>query len=174
MQFPHKNLSFLSAAVILMGVSLYQQSYAHGKKHNPVRYKYVMQHGIPKSYLGQTNPLTTTSENLARGANLYKEHCASCHGATGAGDGEAAKDLSPRPPELVSMLKMIAKMKGDHGMMHGDKREMSMMTEGYVLWTVAEGGEPLETAMPGFKDSISEQEIWQIILFMMNGFSPRP
>jgi high-affinity iron transporter len=35
--------------------------------------------------------------DLARGAMLFAEHCASCHGATGLGDGIAAKGLDPAP-----------------------------------------------------------------------------
>lgn len=30
-------------------------------------------------------------------ANVYRNRCASCHGATGAGDGPAAAGLNPRP-----------------------------------------------------------------------------
>lgn len=37
----------------------------------------------------------TVAPDLARGAALYKEHCASCHGATGNADGPQAKDLDP-------------------------------------------------------------------------------
>lgn len=35
--------------------------------------------------------------DLARGAALYQSQCASCHGATGAGDGPAAASLDPAP-----------------------------------------------------------------------------
>lgn len=35
--------------------------------------------------------------NLARGGALYTEQCASCHGATGRGDGPNADGLDPRP-----------------------------------------------------------------------------
>lgn len=35
--------------------------------------------------------------DLARGAALYTEQCAACHGATGAGNGPAAKELKPPP-----------------------------------------------------------------------------
>ena len=35
--------------------------------------------------------------DLARGGMLYVAHCASCHGATGAGDGPQAKGLEPAP-----------------------------------------------------------------------------
>ena len=33
----------------------------------------------------------------ARGAQVYKEYCAQCHGATGQGDGAAASGLEPKP-----------------------------------------------------------------------------
>ncbi len=35
--------------------------------------------------------------DLARAAALYTEQCAACHGATGAGNGSAAKELKPPP-----------------------------------------------------------------------------
>ena len=39
--------------------------------------------------------------DLARAAGLYSEHCASCHGATGAGDGPLAKGLQPPPIDFT-------------------------------------------------------------------------
>ncbi len=38
-----------------------------------------------------------TMPDLARGARLYAEQCASCHGATGAADTEMARRLDPPP-----------------------------------------------------------------------------
>ncbi len=35
--------------------------------------------------------------SLARGAALYQAHCAACHGASGRGDGPAARKLEPPP-----------------------------------------------------------------------------
>lgn len=55
----------------------------------------------------------------------------------------------------------------------GQGRQTSMMTEGYIYWTVSEGGEALGTAMPGFKDALSEKERWQLILFMSNDFKAK-
>jgi mono/diheme cytochrome c family protein len=40
-------------------------------------------------------------EQLARGAELYGQQCASCHGDQGAGDGPAAGALQPPPRNLV-------------------------------------------------------------------------
>ena len=48
----------------------------------------------------QAYPVPTAPEHapdLARGATLYQNQCAACHGATGHGDGPAGLQLSPRP-----------------------------------------------------------------------------
>ncbi|NML13080.1 c-type cytochrome [Sphingobium sp. AR-3-1] len=39
----------------------------------------------------------TAAPDLARGKALYAQHCASCHGATGKGDGPQARGLDPAP-----------------------------------------------------------------------------
>ncbi|SDD95523.1 cytochrome c/FTR1 family iron permease [Belnapia rosea] len=38
-----------------------------------------------------------TTPDVARGATLYAEQCASCHGVSGGGDGPAAANLNPPP-----------------------------------------------------------------------------
>jgi len=47
--------------------------------------------------------------DLARGAALYAEHCASCHGAAGAGDGPAAKGLEPPPVDFADAARARAR-----------------------------------------------------------------
>ncbi|MEY4635882.1 MAG: hypothetical protein RJA55_1680 [Acidobacteriota bacterium] len=46
-------------------------------------------------------PVLAPSTDLTRGQQLYADHCASCHGATGAGDGPGAAALRPRPANLI-------------------------------------------------------------------------
>jgi mono/diheme cytochrome c family protein len=46
-------------------------------------------------------PALPSSSNAARGQALYGDHCASCHGPTGAGDGPGAASLRPRPGNLA-------------------------------------------------------------------------
>src|SRR5262249_2864051 len=49
-----------------------------------------------------TAPLAPpTPPSRARGAALYREQCAGCHGATGAGDGPNAAALDPPPIAFV-------------------------------------------------------------------------
>jgi high-affinity iron transporter len=47
--------------------------------------------------------------DLARGAVLYAEQCASCHGAAGAGDGPAANDLKPPPVAFTDESRVKAR-----------------------------------------------------------------
>ncbi len=44
--------------------------------------------------------------DLARGKALYAQHCAACHGATGKGDGLAAKGLEPAPSNFHDLERM--------------------------------------------------------------------
>ena len=39
-------------------------------------------------------------ESVTNGAALYKRQCVMCHGATGLGDGPAAKNLKGKLPNL--------------------------------------------------------------------------
>lgn len=47
--------------------------------------------------------------DLARGAALYAEQCASCHGATGAGDGPSARGLEPAPIAFTDLARARAR-----------------------------------------------------------------
>ena len=126
-----------------------------GRGASMVRHMYYMHNGIPSKYRGKVNPLPASPENVRDGATLYADNCASCHGARGFGDGEAGKDLNPRPANLAYMLRM------------------PMLNDEYLFWTTSEGGAPLGSEMPAFKDTLSEEEIWKIVAAMRAGF-PSP
>jgi len=44
--------------------------------------------------------------SLARGGQVYRENCASCHGDLGRGDGPAAVGLDPKPADLTDALEL--------------------------------------------------------------------
>lgn len=113
------------------------------------RHRAGMMGGIPSYYRTMTNPLPKTGETIERGAKVYAENCASCHGATGAGDGEAAHGLSPRPANLAWLSRMPM-----------------VQWDPYMYWTVADGGVPFGTAMPVFKDVLSPKDIWAVIAYI--------
>ena len=55
------------------------------------------------AYPVPTAPVTTP--DLARGAVLYQGQCASCHGASGHGDGPAGLALSPPPMDFTNLAR---------------------------------------------------------------------
>lgn len=159
--------------------------YAHGRAHNPTRHHYIMRHGIPEGYRDRLNPLRRTADNLSVGENLYRENCAVCHGPAGKGDGLNAAVLDPAPPGLADMY--AAPMSGmdyagpDGHLMHGVMHHHPGMThaeamgglnlDAYIFWSISEGGQPMGSSMPAFKNALSERARWQILLFIANGFS---
>lgn len=46
-------------------------------------------------------PALPAGGDIARGQSLYVDHCASCHGSSGQGDGPGAAGLSPAPANLA-------------------------------------------------------------------------
>jgi high-affinity iron transporter len=47
--------------------------------------------------------------SLAKAQALYAQHCAACHGATGHGDGPAAKGLDPAPADFHDAERMASR-----------------------------------------------------------------
>jgi high-affinity iron transporter len=45
-----------------------------------------------------------TAPTIARGAEVFRTNCASCHGSLGRGDGPSAAGLTPRPADLTDSV----------------------------------------------------------------------
>lgn len=73
-------------------------------------------------------PALPATGDLAQGQALYRDHCASCHGTSGNGDGPGAAGLSPAPANLA-------------------EHEYSPARLAQALWNGVSG-----TAMPGWRD----------------------
>lgn len=115
---------------------------------SPIRRAFVMHNGIEPKYSTASNPLPRSTANLQRGRTLFEQNCAACHGAQGRGDGPAGKSLNPPPASLIGLGRM------------------GMATDGYLDWTISEGGVPIQTAMPPFKGALKQDDIWALILFL--------
>lgn len=111
-----------------------------------------MHQGIPVEYRGARNPLSLDTATINAGRILYEDNCASCHGATGMGDGEAGRSLNPSPALLAYMI------------------QMPMAVDEYLLWSISDGGEAFGTDMPAFKGALTTDEIWTIVTYMRTGF----
>lgn len=92
--------------------------------------------------------LPVTDDNLIAGARTYSKHCAVCHGLAGQPETEIAKGMFPKPPQLF---------KG---------RGVSDDPVGETYWKI-ENGIRL-TGMPAFRQSLSEDQIWQAALLLAN------
>lgn len=98
--------------------------------------------------IGKRAPMPPDDTNLLTGAKVYREQCAVCHGLPNQPLGAIAKGMSPRPPSLFSP---------DEGVTDDP--------EGKIYWKVKYGIRL--TGMPGFHESLSETEIWQVSLLVL-------
>jgi thiosulfate dehydrogenase len=91
-------------------------------------------------------PIAADEPNLLAGAHLYLEHCAVCHGVPGKEQTAIARGEFPHPPHLF-------KGKG-----------VTDDEPGETYWKVANGIRL--TGMPGFSESLSNTEMWQVSLLL--------
>ena len=102
----------------------------------------------PSDYANKTNPLAGNADAVAAGKAEFISLCQSCHGESGAGDGPAASALTPKPANLDLTAKEAS--------------------DAYMFWRISEGGSmaPFNSAMPAHKDTMSEEQIWQVISYV--------
>ncbi|HWW14560.1 MAG TPA: cytochrome c [Candidatus Dormibacteraeota bacterium] len=96
----------------------------------------------------KTVPLQPDEPNLAAGGQLYREHCAVCHGLPGQTETPIAKGMYPRPPKLM------------------EGKGVTDDEPGESYWKVANGIRL--TGMPGFRPTLSETQMWQVSLLVAN------
>lgn len=82
---------------------------------------------------------------LARGAEVYRASCASCHGALGRGDGPAGRGLDPKPADLADAAAL------------GDQSPLDY----YRRITIGVVG----TSMPAFELQLSPQDRWAAAVY---------
>jgi len=116
---------------------------------------------------GLENPLRhegSIEEHYERGKEIYYRNCLACHGDALAGEGHFAHGFNPAPLSLRS------------------SGTIGQLTESFVFWRIAKGGPglpaegtPWNSAMPAWEDFLTEDEIWQVIIFLyeQSGLTPR-
>jgi thiosulfate dehydrogenase len=111
-----------------------------------------MAHMALNAYLAKLpHPAPTVpadEKNLLEGAKVYRENCAVCHGLPGAALTAIAEGMAPRPPQLF---------KGT-GVTDDEEWESYWKAEGGIRMT----------GMPGFKDRLTETQIWQVAVLVKN------
>jgi mono/diheme cytochrome c family protein len=100
---------------------------------------------IQRDSKGLKNPLQPTSENLSAGVKLYAENCAVCHGASDGKPSNMAQGFSIGAPQLAK-----------------DGVTDDPVTESY--WKIKHGIR--FTAMPAFTTTLTDEQIWQLAMFV--------
>src|SRR5829696_9468494 len=84
--------------------------------------------------------------DLAEGKAIYERSCASCHGATGLGDGAAGRGMSPAPPPIGTL---------DH--MRGVTPALT-----YRVISVGIAGTP----MAGYAGTLTPEQRWNVVAYV--------
>lgn len=99
---------------------------------------------VPDKNAKAVNPVKSSTESISAGKSLWSQHCASCHGKTGLGDGNKAAQLKTQPGDF-------------------SKAATQTQSDGSLFYKISEGRDD----MPSFKKKIPEQEdIWNLIVFV--------
>ncbi|MBU6507509.1 MAG: copper homeostasis membrane protein CopD [Alphaproteobacteria bacterium] len=96
----------------------------------------------PTTFFAPSAPYNASA--VDRGAVIYAQNCAACHGADGRGDGPAAAGLPTKPANLVQ----------PHLFAH---------TPGDLFWWVSHG---YGSVMPGFDGVLTPTDRWSVIHFI--------
>lgn len=104
------------------------------------------------------------NEHVQAGARLYMQNCQYCHGDKLDGQGPYAAGLNPLPLNFQ------------------DIGTIAQLQESFLFWRITTGGPglpkeatPWLSSMPIWQDFLSEEEVWQTILFLYDytGHQPR-
>ena len=99
---------------------------------------------VPAQMKQMQNPVPASREAIGAGLMLYMDNCQSCHGENGDGKGEKAEKLSVAPANFT------------------DTRAMSAVTDGELFWKITHGRRP----MPSFRGKLTDEERWQLVVYI--------
>lgn len=99
---------------------------------------------VPDKYKNMPNPVKSDATSIATGKELYTQHCKSCHGTKGKGDGPKAAQLDTECGDFT-------------------KPAFQSQTDGAIFYKTSEGRKD----MPSFKKKIAEvNDIWAVVNYM--------
>lgn len=117
----------------------------------------------PGEFVGLSNPVPNTPENVMMGKGLYAAFCSPCHGGHFDGKGPAATGFNPPPANFV------------------DPGTIAQLQESYLFWRIKKGGVglpiegmPWKSAMPRWEVELPDEWIWKIIMGEYDGAHQKP
>lgn len=99
---------------------------------------------VPDAFKNKANSVKSDATSITTGKNLYADHCKSCHGTKGKGDGSKAAQLDTECGDFT-------------------KATFQAQTDGSIFYKISEGRKD----MPSFKKKIPEaNELWALINYV--------
>ena len=99
---------------------------------------------VPDKYKNMANPVKSDATSIATGKELYTQHCKSCHGTKGKGDGPKAAQLDTECGDFT-------------------KPATQSQTDGALFYKTSEGRKD----MPSFKKKIADQnDVWAVVNYL--------
>jgi hypothetical protein len=102
-------------------------------------------------------------ERVHKGREVYYRNCFYCHGDALAGDGMFARGLDPIPTNFT------------------DAGVLPNFQETFFMWRVSKGGPgmpeeggPWDSAMPRWEQMLTQEEMWEAILFLYDFTGRKP
>ncbi len=157
----------LVAIPILVGGFVYSQAKPTVASPTALRIQHPT---IPGAFERLTNPFRNPDGTvkdmklLEEGRVLYQKNCRPCHGTAAGGDGPMGWGFRLKPADFR------------------DPGTIATLVEAYLFWRIKEGGpglppeaSPWDSAMPSWKNELTDEEIWKIILaeYDTAGVEPR-
>lgn len=98
---------------------------------------------VPERRARRVNPVPPSAEAAARGREIYRKECASCHGNTGRGDGPKAAELDTKIGDLAST-------------------RTQAQTDGSLFWKITEG----RGDMPNTRTTLTDEQRWMLVHYL--------
>ncbi|MBI4638582.1 MAG: cytochrome c [Candidatus Rokubacteria bacterium] len=116
---------------------------------------------------GLDNPLRKdpagAQKHVAAGGEIYSRNCVYCHGDNLDGKGHFAPGFNPPPANFQ------------------DPGTIAMLQEAYLFWRIAKGGPglpkestPWNSVMPAWEDRLTEEQVWQVIMYLYDATGQQP
>ena len=161
----------LAAANVYMRMNVPLEPPLYPRSVHPASPASIMVHDRKVDLDAEDNPFrqleTSNPEEFRRhvenGRRVYYQNCVFCHGDNLAGEGMFVHGLDPIPTNFR-----------DAGTIAG-------LRETFLLWRISKGGPgmpeegaPWDSAMPAWEKFLTEEEMWDTILFLYEFTGRRP
>jgi mono/diheme cytochrome c family protein len=103
---------------------------------------------VPEEYQKMENPVEANKTTLKSGKSLYNQHCKTCHGKKGMGDGSISKNLEEDPSDLTLV-------------------DLDIQQDGELYYKILKGHEE----MPSYDVLLEEKDIWLLVNYIRTFYS---